>query len=117
MWKTQQMQKLLICIFMSAALSGCFGFPGVYRIEVPQGNVVTQEMVNKLKPGMTQDQVRYILGDPLLTDTLNADRWDYLNSITDGHGKTERYQLTIHFNQGRLSELSGDFKPETSTTE
>ncbi len=57
---------------------GFVGFPGVYKINVEQGNIVTQEMVDQLKPGMNRRQVRFILGTPLIEDTFNQNRWDYL---------------------------------------
>ena len=54
--------------------------PGVtpYRIEIQQGNYVSQDMVAQLKPGMTKEQVRFVLGTPLVTDIFHADRWDYV---------------------------------------
>ena len=74
------------------ALAGC-SFPGVYKIDIQQGNVVTQDMIDQLKPGMTQRQVRFIMGNPLITDTFHAKRWDYLYSIQPG-GR-QRYQERI----------------------
>ena len=63
-----------------AGLIGCgsnIGFPGVYRINVEQGNVVTEEMVDQLRPGLNRRQVRYIMGTPLIEDSFHEDRWDY----------------------------------------
>jgi len=78
-----QNTKLLLTSFTFVgllALAGC-SFPGVYKIDIQQGNVVTQDMIDQLRPGMTRRQVRFIMGNPLLTDTFHADRWDYLYSI------------------------------------
>jgi len=71
----------------------------VYVPDIQQGNVITQEMVDKLKPGLTQQQVRFILGTPLVTDPFHQERWDYLYSFRDGKTEQmERRRLTITFN-------------------
>ena len=57
-------------------LSACFLKP--YKIDVQQGNFLDQEMVAKLKPGMTRSQVRFLLGTPLIADPFHPDRWDYV---------------------------------------
>src|SRR3546814_20220346 len=62
------------------ALAGC-SFPGVYKVDIQQGNVVTQDMIDQLRPGLTRQQVRFILGNPLITDTFHANRWDYLYGL------------------------------------
>lgn len=103
--------------FIAAAtvlvLSACSYVPRIvteYRIDIQQGNVIDQEMVAQLKPGQTRDQVRFILGTPLLTDVFHADRWDYLYSFQNGRtGAVEKRRLTVFFNKdGRLERASGD---------
>ena len=82
-----------------AALAGCLLFallaacgvpriPGItpYQPEIQQGNYVSQEMISQVKPGMTREQVRFILGTPLLTDIFHADRWDYVYWREAEHG-------------------------------
>ena len=103
------MRKILIVLATSFFLSGCF--PGVYRIDIPQGNVVTQEMVDQLQPGMTYNQVRFIMGTPLITDTFSGERWDYLYSFQRAGGPREQERLSLFFENGQLSRISGDFKP------
>lgn len=99
------------------ALAGC-SFPGVYKIDIQQGNVVTQDMINQLRPGMTRRQVRFIMGNPLLTDTFHADRWDYLYSLQPGGGERQQERMTIVFNANdQLVSLSGDFRPGVSRDE
>ena len=108
-----QMQKVLISIIAALLLAGCAEFPGVYKIDVPQGNIVKQDMVDKLRPGMTQNQVRYVMGTPLITDSFNKSRWDYLYRLKSGKTGTttqERLQLTFD-DEGKLIGLSGDFRP------
>ncbi|MCU1718823.1 outer membrane protein assembly factor BamE [Pseudomonas sp. 5P_3.1_Bac2] len=96
------------------ALAGC-SFPGVYKIDIQQGNVVTQDMIDQLRPGMTRKQVRFIMGNPLLTDTFHTDRWDYLYSIQPGGGQRLQERVSLNFNQDdQLVSLSGDFMPGVS---
>src|SRR5690606_17744119 len=78
----QKTQLLLSSFSLTAflAIAGC-SFPGVYKIDIQQGNVVTQDMINQLRPGMTRRQVRFIMGNPMITDTFHPNRWDYLYSI------------------------------------
>ena len=99
------------------ALAGC-SFPGVYKIDIQQGNVVTQDMIDQLKPGMTRRQVRFIMGNALISDTFHADRLDYLYSIQPGGGQRLQEHVSIFFNgSDQLIGLSGDFMPGVSRDE
>lgn len=99
------------------ALAGC-SFPGVYKIDIQQGNVVTQDMIDQLKPGMTRRQVRFIMGNPLITDTFHANRWDYLYSIQPGGGKRQQERVSLMFDgNDQLVGLNGDFMPGVSRDE
>jgi outer membrane protein assembly factor BamE len=92
-------------------LSGCNKdkIPGVYRIDIQQGNDVTQEMINKLKPGMAKNQVAFIMGTPLLIDTFHPNRWDYVYSFHPGNGQREQRRITLFFDdKEKLSHLRGD---------
>jgi outer membrane protein assembly factor BamE len=93
-----------------------FEVPGIYRIPIRQGNLITQEMVNELKPGMTKQQVRYLLGTPLLVDTFNEDRWEYLYTNRPGSrsivNELEKKTLQLLFQQGRLVRVTGDMYPQ-----
>ncbi len=96
------------------ALAGC-SFPGVYKIDIQQGNVVTQDMIDQLRPGMTRRQVRFIMGNPLLVDTFHANRWDYLYSLQPGGGERQQERMSIFFNDSdQLVSLAGDFMPGVS---
>ncbi|EKT4467636.1 outer membrane protein assembly factor BamE [Pseudomonas juntendi] len=96
------------------ALAGC-SFPGVYKIDIQQGNVVTQDMIDQLRPGMTRRQVRFIMGNPLIQDTFNTNRWDYLYSLQPGGGQRQQERMSIFFNDSdQLVSLSGDFMPGVS---
>ena len=81
-----------------------------YRIDVRQGNYVTQEMVSQLKPGQTKDQVRFILGTPVLADVFHANRWDYVYRLQKGStGLVEERKFTVIFDaDGKLARVAGD---------
>ncbi len=91
--------------------------PFVYKLTVQQGNVVTQEMVDQLQPGMSKRQVRFVLGTPQITDVFHEDRWDYVELQTRGRETLEKRTLTLHFEQDRLTRIEGDLKPEPSSGE
>ncbi len=99
------------------ALAGCT-IPGVYKIDIQQGNVVTQDMIDQLRPGMTRRQVRFVMGSPLITDTFHPNRWDYLYAIKPGGGTRLQEQVTLLFNRDdQLVGLSGDFRPGATRAE
>jgi len=96
-----------------AILSGCSSVPRLvteYRIDVQQGNVLTQEMVSQLRPGLSKDQVRFILGTPMLTDMFHADRWDYVYRLQKGRtGEVETRKFSTFFDaEGKLLRVAGD---------
>jgi outer membrane protein assembly factor BamE len=105
-----------IVVFLSCnLLSGCSGlhFPGVYTIPIEQGNIITQEMVDQLKPGMSKDQVEYIMGSALIKDTFNAQRWDYVYNIKRGTNPRRQYRMTMFFKNDKLENFTGDIVPTT----
>lgn len=103
------MQKLLIILLMFSAglLTGCetLRFPGVFRIDVGQGNLITKDMVDKLRVGMTPRQVRYVMGSPMIADTFNPDRWDYLYNLETGKGLLIENHLVLYFEGERLARI------------
>lgn len=105
------MRKQLLVALTLIGLSGCTAFPGVYKMDVAQGNEVTQEMVDQLRPGMTQSQVRYVMGTPLLTDTFNQNRWDYIYQMVEEDERTDKRRVTLYFENNRLVRLEGDLRP------
>ncbi len=108
-------QKLfLISLLLSTLLVGGCNALRVYTIDLPQGNPITQQMAAKLKLGMTQSQVRYVLGSPMITDTFNANRWDYVYRLKTGTYAKESGisdittpHLSLIFNNGLLSSING----------
>ena len=83
--------------------------PLVYRIDIQQGNVVEQEMVAKLKVGMDEKQVKFIMGTPMLVDPFHTDRWEYIFSYQIGAKRREQRHVTLHFDdEKKLKGISGD---------
>ena len=108
-WKFYPMRILLLSLTI-ACLCAC-SFPGVYKINVEQGNIVTQDMVDQLKPGMNRRQVRFILGTPLVEDTFNQNRLDYLYVKRNGDKVLSQNRLTVEFEGDALASVSGDMIP------
>ena len=79
-----------------------------HKIDIQQGNVVTQDMVDKLRPGMTQSQVRFILGTPLVVDTFHKDRWDYVYRYEKGGTLVEHRRIIVVFENDKLARVEGD---------
>lgn len=79
-----------------------------FKIDVRQGNYVSQDMVAKLRPGQTKDQVRFILGTPLIVDAFHSDRWDYVYRFQPGRGEVEQRRLIVYFQDNRLVRVGGD---------
>ncbi|HMT80808.1 MAG TPA: outer membrane protein assembly factor BamE [Azonexus sp.] len=105
--------RLLLVAASCALIAACTykpGFINEYKIDVQQGNVLTQEMVAQLKPGQTRDQVRFLLGTPLVADIFHQQRWDYVYRYKDGQtGKVDSRKLTVFFDQeGKLLRVEGD---------
>ncbi|WGI25749.1 outer membrane protein assembly factor BamE [Halomonas alkaliantarctica] len=102
------MQKLTRIITLSVALtvvSGC-SYVGVYKRDIPQGNLVTQEMVSQLQPGMTQEQVTYVMGRPLLEAPFDSSQWDYVFRLDKAYGDVEQRRVTLTFDpRGRLANI------------
>lgn len=94
-------------------LSGC---SWIYRQNVEQGNLIQQDMVDQLKPGMSRRQVTLILGSPAVQSPFHEQRWDYTTSTKDGRtGEFKVTKLTLHFQGDQLARIEGDYKPGGST--
>ena len=101
-------------LLLSVILAGCSTStitsiaPEPYKIEIQQGNVITQDMVAKLKPGMTRSQARYVLGSPPITDMFHANRWDYVYRTGRAGKLSEERKLTLFFENDLLVRVGGD---------
>jgi outer membrane protein assembly factor BamE len=106
------MFRRVLPIATSLMLASCFTTPlSPHKIDIQQGNYVDQEMVAKLKPGMTRAQVRYVLGTPLVADPFHSNRWDYVYRLQKNGGAPEERKMTIVFEDDKLAQIDGDVVP------
>lgn len=112
-------KSIFIVVLFTLALAGCSSlhFPWVYRIDIPQGNFVTDDMVAQLEPGMTPAQVRFVMGPPMLIDPFTKDTWFYLMTYRPGDAETVHQRIVVYFNKGLYDHYTGqvidDFKQRT----
>jgi outer membrane protein assembly factor BamE len=104
------MKRYLATAVLAFALTGCSSladmeFPGVHKMDVQQGNIITDDMVSLLRPGLTRDQVQYVMGTPLIVDTFNDNHWDYVYQLTKGDGSKTEEKLRVIFVNNRVSEI------------
>ncbi len=127
-------KTLLTCLGVVAvtALSGCStvknlwdnpekvvpSFLQPYRAPVQQGNLVTDEMVNQLEKGMSQGQVQFLLGIPLVADQFHPNRWDYVYYLLPSKGDQQLRQLSVFFDkEGRLDHWTSSAMPDEKTAD
>ncbi len=108
------MKKILIStLFATLFLQGCSNIPLLpglkpYKIDIQQGNFVTQDMLAKLQPGMSRNQVRFALGTPLIVDPFRTDRWDYVYVLYKQGELVEQRMVTVIFRGEVLDRIEGD---------
>ena len=83
----------------------------IHKIDVQQGNYVTQDLVDKVRNGMTKAEVKQVLGTPLLSDVFHANRWDYYFSSVKGGKAEDRKRLTILFENDKVVSIAGNAQP------
>ncbi|MCG9598262.1 outer membrane protein assembly factor BamE [Vibrio sp. Isolate25] len=111
-----QLKKWLIAVPLSMTLlTGCSLVEKlVYRIDINQGNYVEQQAVDQLKFGMTKEQVRFVMGSPMLIENGYPDTWYYIYHHTEGHQDSIQKNLIVNFNdKGQLVDINGDFPPSS----
>lgn len=110
--------SLVSFIVFSMAACSSLKFPGVYRLSIKQGNYIEQEMIDQLEKGMTREQVRYVMGTPLVEDTFNPDRWDYFFNVRLGDKTLREYHFTVFFDENNtLASWDGDYEPSKKSLE
>ena len=121
------LRAALMLIAAAVLLAGCamsvpkmpqlkmpkFGIPRVHKITVQQGNVITQEMIDSLKPGMTRAQVAYIMGEPIVRNTFDRDRWDYIYTLEVPGILEQEKRISLHFEEDELAYFTGDYVPSS----
>lgn len=113
--------RLVLALAACAALAGCgtvdrttqrlAGVIEPYRAQVVQGNFVSREQVAMLRPGQSRQQVRELLGTPLLASVFHVDRWDYVFTLRRQGIEPQAYRLTVHFKDQALDRFEGDTMP------
>lgn len=111
------MKYFLPVLFLLLTISACskrfdggYNVPLLYKIDIQQGNVLEQEMLNKLRPGMDKEQVKFIMGTPVIVDPFHNERWEYIYSFQEGGKVREQRHLTLHFIDEKLSHITGDIE-------
>ena len=89
----------------------------VYKLSVQQGNVITQEMVDRLKPGMTRNQVEFVMGKPVLGDPFNDDQWVYIYTLEVPDYFNQVFKMVLAFEDDTLATISGDYIPQEADAE
>ena len=109
--------KFRLIILLSVVTLMLFGCVRTYRIDIQQGNIVTNEQIEQLKPGMKMTEVRYLLGAPLVEDPFHTERWDYFYSFRSGETRrVEQQRLTVFFDNGQLTKIEQGFESEPLTS-
>lgn len=105
-----KIKSLVAVLVLAIGLSACSTVKKVvYRIDVPQGNYLEQSKVDQLQVGMNQEQVRYLLGSPLLVDSFNPNRWSYVFIKREGHNDPIQRTLFVTFDgNGLVSDIKLD---------
>ncbi len=110
--------RVVVLTLVIASLCACSfsmpRLPRVHRITIQQGNVMNQEMIDKLKPGMTRRQVAFIMGEPVLRNTFNDNRWDYIFSVLVPNIGYESTRMSLFFENDKLAYFSGDMAPSVA---
>ena len=99
--------KLLLILGLASLLGAC----AIHRMDIQQGNALTEETLDKLKIGMEQRIVRRLAGTPLITDPFRSNRWDYIYSYQPGGGVRGQERISVFFVNDELVSFSGDFVP------
>jgi outer membrane protein assembly factor BamE len=110
-------QTTLATLFFLIAGCSSFEFPWVHKYDLQQGNIINQEMIDQLKPGMSKRQVRFVMGPPLLHDTFTNNRWDYYYGERKADGEKFQERVTIYFADEIMTHFSGDYRPTPPNVE
>ena len=101
------LSRVIVLSLALSLVSSC-----VYRIDIPQGNYLEQKEIDVLQIGMTKKQVKFVLGNPVIVDSFNDNTWYYVYDFISGSDEkfNKRKQLTLTFEDEKLSKAEGDFE-------
>lgn len=117
------MRVVPICLIAVALVvqSACSipkpGLPRVHKVTVQQGNVITQEMIDRLRPGMTRSQVAFVMGEPVFRNPFDDARWDYIYTLQIPGYYEDNKRMSLYFENGVLAYFTGDYAPTDSVPE
>lgn len=124
------MHRSLPALVIVVLLGGCAGrqphaaddrplIPALapYRMDIRQGNVVDAAMLARLRPGMSREQVRTVMGTPQLIDPFNPNRWDYVYTEREGYRPRDQRSISLYFSGDRLQRVAGDVQPVAGARE
>lgn len=111
------MQFRFLTILLSFLFISACSIPQVYKLTVQQGNIVTQDMVDELKPGMTKRQVAYVMGTPLIQSPYQQDRWDYIYTLERRDKIVNDYKITVFFEGDIYTHYEGELPQEEKPEE
>lgn len=106
------MQFRILTVLLSFLFISACSIPKVYKLTVQQGNIVTQDMIDELKVGMTKRQVAYVMGTPLIRSPYQQNRWDYLYTLERRDKVVKDYQVTVFFNDEIYTHFEGEVPQE-----
>lgn len=103
--------RLVFGILLIGSVAAC-SFPGVFKINVQQGNIVTQEMLDQLKPGMSRSQVHFVLGNPVVENVFSDEQEVYLYSYQKAGGDTQHQKVTVYYEGDVMARVEGSVLDE-----
>ena len=109
--------SILASLTLASCTSIMENLPGVYKLDIQQGNIIDQEMIDQLRPGMSKRQVLYVIGSPMLVDVFHQQRWDYINSEQEGGSPRLQKRISLYFEGDNLTGVQGDFRPSSKPLE
>lgn len=107
---TRTIPTLAVAVVVAMIATSC-ALPRVYKVTVQQGNVITQQMVDSLRPGMTREQVAYVMGEPVIKNPFSQNRWDYVYTLRVPGVVNDHMKMSLFFTDGLLSHFVGDLAP------
>ncbi|NOT83569.1 MAG: outer membrane protein assembly factor BamE [Methylococcaceae bacterium] len=104
---------LLASLSLTACSTALEYLPWVYTIDIKQGNIIDQDMINQLQPNMTKRQVLYVMGSPMISDYFHKQRWDYVYSTREAGDPKIQKRVALFFNDDNLVKIEGDYTPSS----
>ena len=105
------LRTYLPAFILLLSIGGC-SFPGVYKINIQQGNIITQDMLEQLKPGMNRRQVHFVLGNPMIDNVFDDSYENYAYTYQLAGGKTEQQLITIFYEDEKFTRFTGELLDE-----